>query len=72
MDKIVADELAANNIPSDAKLAVIDTFDNNGNKITVAVKIHEDTKRVFKVAGFWEHEWDGDDTVGGKLIFVRK
>lgn len=72
LDKYIKDEMEASNIPLDARLAVIDTFDLQGNKLTVAIKIKEDEKRTIRIVGMWNHDWDGDDTVAAKLVFVRK
>ena len=72
INKYVKDELDKESIPSDAKYALVGTVDNNGAKIIAAVTIHKSDRFNTKVSAVWNHDWDGDDTVGTKLIFVGK
>ena len=72
LNQHVREELEKENIPSDAKYVLIGTVDNNGSKIIATVNIKKTDKFNTKVAAIWEHDWDGDDTVGAKLIFVGK
>lgn len=72
LNKYVKDELDKESIPPDAKYALIGTVDNNGTKIIAAVQIHKSDKFNTKVAAVWQHDWDGNDTVGTKVIFVGK
>ena len=72
INKYVKDELDKELIPSDAKYVLVGTVDNNGAKILAAVQIHKTDKMETKVAAVWEHDWDGDNTAGMKLIFTGK
>lgn len=72
INKYVKDELANESIPPDAKYALVGTVDNNGAKIIAAVQIKKTDKFDTKIAAVWNHDWDGNDTVGAKLIFVGK
>lgn len=72
INKFVKEELAKDNIPSDSRLAVVGTIDNNGTRIVANVLIKKTPVFETKVAAVFEHDWDGDTTVGAKLIFVGK
>lgn len=72
LNKFVKNELDKESIPSDAKYVVVGTIDNNGARILAAVNIHKSDKFNTKVAAVWEHDWEGDDTMGAKIIFVGK
>lgn len=72
LSKYVKEELDKDNIPIDAKYVIVGTVDNNGSKILAAVNIKNTEKLTVKVASVWEHDWDGDDTVAAKLIFIGK
>lgn len=72
LTKYVKQELENENIPTDAKFAVVATVNVDGAKILAAVNIIKTEKTDLKVAAVWEHDWDGDNTVGAKLIFVGK
>lgn len=72
LNKYVKDELDSEAIPADAKIVLVGTVDNNGTKILAAVNISHTDKINTKIAAVWEHDWDGDDTVGAKIIFVGK
>jgi hypothetical protein len=72
LNKFVKEELDKETIPSDAKYVLVGTVDNNGAKIIAAVNIKKSDKINTKVEAVWEHDWTGDDTVAGKIIFVGK
>jgi hypothetical protein len=72
LNKYVKEELASESIPLDSKYVLIGTVDNNGAKVIAAVNIRNTDKINTKIAAIWEHDWDGDDTVGMKVIFVGK
>lgn len=76
ISRYVKQELDANNIPEDAKIALVGTVDHNGARIVAAVQILRTQKFGMevnaKVAAVFEQEWDGDRTAGMKLIFVGK
>ena len=67
IDKIVRDEIEKSNIPLSATLAIVGTIDSHGTKIMAAVKLGKN----LKVVSIWEHNWDGNDSIAGKLIFTR-
>lgn len=72
LSKYVKDELDKDNIPIDAKYVIVGTVNNDGMKILAAVNIKNTEKLAVKVASVWEHDWDGDDTVAAKIIFIGK
>ena len=72
INKYVKEELERDNIPTDAKYVIVGTINNDGTKILGAVNIHRSDKVNTQVAAVWDHDWDGDDTVGAKIIFVGK
>ena len=72
INRYVKDELAKDNIPTDAKYVIVGTVDNTGAQIMAAVNIHKTDKVNTQVAAVWNHDWNGNDTVGAKLIFVGK
>lgn len=72
LSQFVKDELVRENIPPDAKYVVVGGIDNNGARVLAAINIFHTDKVNTKVAAIWDHDWDGDDTVGAKLIFVGK
>jgi len=72
IDKIVKDSWESNEIPQDATWGIVNTVDNQGNKLQAAFKVHKGDKLNVKVKAIWEHDWDGDDTVAGKVVFSGK
>lgn len=72
VSKYVKDELDKDNIPSNSRLALIGTVDNNGARIVVAATIFNKEKINVKIASAFEHEWDGDNTAAMKVIFTSK
>lgn len=72
LNKYVKEELASESISPDAKYVLVGAVDNNGAKVLAAINIHKTDKINTKIAAVWEHDWDGDDTVGMKVIFVGK
>lgn len=72
VSQYVKDEMAKENIPADAKLALVGAVDNNGARIIAAVQIANNEKLNVKVASVFEHEWDGNDTAAMKVIFIGK
>ena len=72
LNQYVREELDKENIPADAKYVLVGTVNNDGAKIMAAVNITKTDKFNTKVAAIWEHDWDGNDTVAAKLIFVGK
>ena len=73
IDKIVKQELDKGVIPSDAKWAIVTAVSNDGTKLLAAAnfKINEDKIKV-QIQAIWEHDWDGDDTMAGKVVFSGK
>ena len=72
LNKYVREELEKESIPADAKYAIVGTIDNNGTKIIATVNIFKTDKINTRIAAIWEHDWDGDDTIGTKIIFTGK
>ena len=72
IDKIVRDSWDNNEIPQDATWGIVNTTDNEGNKLQAAFKIHKGDKLEVKVKAIWEHDWDGNDTVAGKVVLSGK
>ena len=72
LNKYVKEELDKDVIPKDAKYVIVGTVDNNGSKILASVNINQTEKVTTRVMAVWEHDWEGDDTVAAKLIFVGK
>lgn len=72
LNQYVKEELEKDNIPADAKYAIIGTVNNDGAKIMATVTIHKTERSQTRVAAVWEHDWEGDDTVATKIIFVGK
>lgn len=72
LNKYVKESLEKEEIPADAKYVLVGTVDNNGTRVMAAVNIHKTDKFNTKVAAIWDHNWTGDDTVAGKIIFVGK
>lgn len=73
LSQYVQEELSKENIPPDAKYALIGSVDTNGAKIMATVQIHKfDNKFKTTVAAVWHHDWDGNDAAGMKLIFTGK
>lgn len=72
INQFVKEELDKENIPSDAKMVVVGTVNNDGARIMAAVTINQTEKTTTRVAAIWDHNWTGDDTVGAKVIFVSK
>lgn len=73
VDKAVKDEINKGNIPLDSKWAIVTAVDNEGAKLLAAVnfKAHEG-KIETKIQAIWEHDWDGDDTFVGQVVFSGK
>lgn len=73
LNQYVKDEIAKENIPVDAKYAIVGAVDNNGSKIMATVTIHQSEKTQTRVAAIWEHNWEShDDTTAMKVIFTGK
>jgi hypothetical protein len=72
INQYVRDEIAKENIPSDARLALIGTVDNRGARIVAAVQISNTEKLKVSVASVFEHTWEGDNTAAMKVIFIGK
>jgi hypothetical protein len=73
LTQYVKEELDKENIPPDAKYALVGSVDSTGARIMATVQIHKfDDKFKMNVAAVWHHDWDGNDTAGMKLIFVGK
>jgi hypothetical protein len=68
----VKDEIAKENIPADARLALIGTVDNHGTRVVAAVQISNTEKLKVSVASVFEHTWSGDNTAAMKVIFIGK
>lgn len=72
LNKYVKEELEKEAIPADTKYVIIGTVNNEGIKVMAAVNIKKTDKFNTKVAAVWEHDWDGDNTAGAKIIFTGK
>lgn len=72
INKFVKEELDKDNIPQDTKLVVVGTVDNNGARIVANVLVKRSDKFETKIAAIFDHDWDGDDTAGVKVIFTGK
>ena len=73
IDKIVRDEMEKSNIPSDTSFVVVGTVDQDGIKIMAAVKLTSFNNKIdTKIKAIWEHDWNGNDSVGAKIIFAGK
>jgi hypothetical protein len=73
IDKIVKDEIAKGAVPTNDKWVLIATYDNDGTKILAAAnfKIKDDKIKV-QTQAIWSHDWDGNDSIAGKVIFSGK
>lgn len=73
LDKIVKLEIEKGVIPSDAKWAVITAVDNTGVKLLAAVNFNISEGKInTKVKAIWEHDWDGNNTYAGQVVFSGK
>lgn len=72
LTKYVETELSKEDIPPDTKIALVGAIDQNGAKIIASFQIKKTEKVNAKIAAVWSHDWDGDDTLGAKLIFIGK
>lgn len=72
IDKFVKDEIQKGEIPSNARMAVIGTVDQNGVQIVAAVELSKNPDDFsLKIKAIFEQEWDGDRVAGAKVIFSR-
>lgn len=65
LQKIVADTLPP---AEEHKIAVVGTVDRNGSQV-VAGFTSENGRWRFE--GAYRHEWSGDDSVAGRIMFVK-
>lgn len=72
LDKITKDAWDAGEIPEGHTWAIINTFDNEGNKLQAAVRIVKKENLEVKAKAIWEHDWDGNDTIAGKVVVSGK
>lgn len=70
--RFVKDEMEKENIPSDAKYAIIAGADEQGLKFMASVKIVDKEKMNLRVAALWDHDWEGDDSAAMKIILTGK
>jgi len=69
---VVKKSIDNGDIKPDEKLTFVGIVDENGAKAVLAVNIvNKDIFKV-KIAGIFEHEWDGDNKAGAKVIFSIK
>lgn len=62
LKKVVQESLT---IPEGRTNAVVGLVDVNGVRIVAGVKLKDGH---VEVTGAYEHEWDGDDSVGAKVL----
>ncbi len=73
VDEIVKKELSEGNIPEGSRLVGIGLIDNDGIKIIATAELLKDTtNKSLKLRAIFEHDWDGNDTIAGKVIFAVK
>lgn len=72
INKFVKNEIENENIPKDAKIIFIGTIDLEGAKIAAVVELSQKpTDYSLKLKAIFNHEWDGDTSVGAKVIFAK-
>ena len=72
IDKFVREEIEKGEILTDARIAIVGTVDQGGAKIVAAVKLtKKETNYDLKIKAIFEHDWDGDNSMGAKLIFSK-
>lgn len=75
IEKIVKENIASGEIPADAKLVGVATLDNEGVKIVGMVELLDKEKHPnasLKIKAIFEHDWDGDNTIAGKVVFAKR
>lgn len=70
--RFVKDEMEKENIPSDAKYAIVAGIDEVGSRFMASVKIVDKEKVDIKVAALWDHDWEGDDSGAMKIVISGK
>lgn len=75
IDDIVKKNIESGEIPKDAKMVMVGTFDFEGVKLAAVVELLDKEKhpdKSLKFKAIFEHEWDGNDSAAGKIIFSSR
>jgi hypothetical protein len=73
IETIVKNNLESGEIPSDAKLVGIGIVDSEGIKLVGTVELLKNTtNRSLKIKAIFEHDWDGNDSIAGKVVFTSR
>lgn len=71
-DSVIKKSIDNGDIPEDHRLVFIAATDESGAKAIVAVSLITHDIFKIKINGIFEHQWDGDNRVGAKVIFSIK
>ncbi len=75
IETIVKNNLESGEIPSDARLVGIGIVDSEGIKLVGTVELLDKTKhpdKSLKIKAIFEHDWDGNDSIAGKIVFTSR
>jgi hypothetical protein len=68
-EDVVQKSIDSGEVKKDAKLVFIAAADERGVKAIVAVEIIDHEIFKVKLNTFFEHQWDGENKAGAKVIF---
>ena len=73
LNELVKKSLETNELDPNARLAFIADFDEQGIKTVMQVRLTKEESRVKAYfAGIYQHDWNGDDSIAGKVVFQVK
>jgi hypothetical protein len=64
LDQVIADTIPS--LPPNKTGAAVALVDKDGIKVAVEV---ESTNGHWKATGAYEHDWNGDNSIGGKVMY---
>lgn len=73
LNKYVTESIETRGLDPNAKLAFIADVNAMGIKTAVSIKLFKDNDKVTaRFMGVYEHNWNGDDSVAGSVLFQVK
>lgn len=72
LEEVVKKSVENGDVLSDDRLVIIAGVNEQGVKAVVAVKIVDKELMRVRIDGIFQYDWDGDNTVGAKVVFSMR